>query len=138
MRAPHSSRGTFLIEALIALLVVSISTATLMKSVGDALRSSREALYRSDALAIATATLGRMATEDPGQLAARYDAGGTGSTALAATARRLPGVTDLANRPSVNVEPGPSPASRRVIVTVRWQSPGAAPRAASMSSVVAR
>lgn len=132
-------RGAFLIEALIAVLIVSIAAAGLFTLMANLLRTSSEALSRAEATEIAAAALARMAAEDPDMLADRYDAlgGAAGFAALVAAAERLPGVTAVANRPAVVVAPGPSAGTRRVVVTVRWQLPQrAAAHHASMSTVV--
>jgi Tfp pilus assembly protein PilV len=134
-----SQCGTFLIEALVALLVVSIASAGLFALMGNLLRASTDALLRAEATELAAATLARMATDSPATLADRYDAstGGSGFVALASAAQRLPGVTAVKNLPSVNVAPGPSAGTRRVSVTVRWQAPNdPSARVASMATVV--
>ena len=118
-------RGAFLIEALMAVLVVSIASAGLFTLMANLLRTSSESLLRAEAVELAAAAVGRMAAESPATLADRYDAsaGAPGFVALATAARRLPGVTAVANLPTVTVAPGPSAGTRSVSVTVRWQAP---------------
>jgi len=132
-------RGTFLIEALMALLVVSIASAGLFTLMANLLRTSSESLLRAEAMELASAALAQMAGEAPATLADRYDAsaGAPGFVAIAAAARRLPGVTAVANLPAVAVTPGPSAGTQRVSVTVRWQAPhDVTVHRASMTTVV--
>ena len=134
-----SQRGAFLIEALMALLVVSIASAGLFALMANLLRTSSESLLRAEASELAAAALARMATESPATLADRYDAssGAPGFVALATAARRLPGVTAVANLPSVTVAPGPSAGTQSVSVTLRWQAPNdSTVHRASMATVV--
>ena len=139
-KAERSSQcGTFLIEALVALLVVSIASAGLFALMANLLRASTDALLRAEATELAAATLARMATESPATLADRYDAStaGSGFVALANAAQHLPGVSAVTNLPSVTVAPGPSAGTRRVSVVVRWQAPNdPSARVASMATVV--
>ena len=136
-RAAH---GAFLVEALVSIVLVSIAAAGLFILIATAIRASGDAIARAEAADLAASTLGRMASENPLQLADRYaplqDA--PGFAALAAAARRLPGVSASANLPVVSIAPGPSANSRRVSVTVLWQSPRSpSPHRMTMTSVVA-
>jgi Tfp pilus assembly protein PilV len=134
-----SQHGAFLIEALMAILVVSIASAGLFTLMANLLRSSSESLLRAEAIELAAAAVARMAAESPAALADRYDAsaGAPGFVALATAARRLPGVTAVANLPTVAVAPGPSAGTRSVTVTVRWQAPNdLTVHRASMTTVV--
>ena len=140
MGAVSTVRGAFLIEALVAIVIISIAAAGLFMLVARAISASGDALIRAEAAHLVAATLSRMSAEDPSMLSERYDAttNGAGYVALAAAAKRLPGVSDSANLPIVSVTPGPSLASRRVAVTVLWQSPASpAPHRAAMATVVA-
>src|SRR3954464_3062995 len=137
--AGASQRGAFLIEALIAILVVSIACAGLFTLMANLLRTTSESLLRAEAMDLAAGALARMAAENPATLAERYDAsaGAPGFVALATAARRLPGVAAGANLPTVAVAPGPSMGTQRVSVTVRWQAPhDATVHRASMTTVV--
>ena len=135
---PGAIRGAFLVEALVAILVVSIAITGLFALMANLIRASGDALLRAEAAEIAAAVVARMAAENPGSLADRYatpDA--AGFAALAAAAQRLPGVTRTANLPTVSVVDGPSIGTRRVLVRVQWQPPTAAvPHRASMTTVV--
>ena len=131
-------RGAFLIEALVAILVVSIATVALFTLIANLVRASSDALLRAEAAEIAAAIVARMAAENPTSLADRYATPeSAGFAALSAAAQRLPGVTATANLPTVSVTDGPSIGTRRVIVGLQWQAPtGTAPHRTSMTAVV--
>lgn len=116
-------RGTFLLEALVALCVFSLGMLGLLGLLAGALRASGSAQWRSEGFDIAAAAVARMWTEEPGTLESRYDAaaGGAGYRAILAQAMRLPGVTTAINAPRVTVED--TGERRRVRVTVLWQLP---------------
>ncbi|HKP65958.1 MAG TPA: hypothetical protein VJX31_04990 [Casimicrobiaceae bacterium] len=135
---PGLIRGAFLIEALVAILVVSIAIAGLFALMANLIRASGDALLRAEAAEIAAAAVARMAAENPASLADRYATPeSAGFAVLAAAAQRLPGVTRTANLPTVSVADGPSLGTRRVVVGVQWQAPTApAPHRAMMTTVV--
>lgn len=136
-RAPRA-HGAFLIEALLAILVVSIATAGVFTLIANLVRTSGDSLLRAEATEIAVSAVARMAAENPATLADRYDTpGSAGFAAVAAAAQRLPGVTAVTNLPTITVTDGPSAGTRRVVVSVRWQAPtSTTPHRASMSTVV--
>ena len=135
-----ASNGAFLIEALVALLVLSVAVAGLFALAANALHAGTDALARAEANDIAASALAQMTAESLATLAERYNADppGPGYRALMAMAGRLPGVHDSVNAPLVSIAPGPSAGSRSVSVTVYWQLPGeSAPHRAAMTSVLA-
>ena len=135
---PGAIRGAFLVEALVAILVVSIAITGLFALMANLIRASGDALLRAEAAEIAAAAVSRMAAENPTSLADRYATPDSpGFAVLAAAAQRLAGVTRTANLPTVSVADGPSLGTRRVVVGVQWQAPTArAPHRATMSTVV--
>ena len=135
---PGAIGGAFLIEALVAILIVSIAITGLFGLMANLIRASGDALLRAEAAEIAAAAVSRMAAENPAFLADRYGTPeSAGFAALAAAAQRLPGVTRTANLPTVSVADGPSLGTRRVIVGVHWQaSTASAPHRATMTTVV--
>lgn len=128
------SRGMFLLEALLALVVFSVGLLGLLGLVAAALRESGSARWRGEAFDVASATLSRMWAEDPSALASSYDGAtdGPGYRALLDAAMRLPGVSAGVNAPLVTIEDAAT-GSRRVLVTVFWQLP--AERSAHHASV---
>ena len=135
---PGAIRGAFLVEALVAILVVSIAITGLFALMANLIRASGDALLRAEAAEIAAAAVSRMAAENPTSLADRYATPDSpGFAVLAAAAQRLPGVTRTANLPTVSVADGPSLGTRRVVVGVQWQAPTArASHRATMTTVV--
>jgi type IV pilus assembly protein PilV len=125
-RVAHGQCGAFLLEALIALLIFSLGVIAMAGLQGRAARHFNEAQYRANAAELAQATIASMRASDPTTLAARFDP--TTSTtewiALLGQAKRLPGVTDVQNLPTLQIIDGPTTASRQVSLSVFWQAPG--------------
>ena len=118
-------RGIVLLEALIAVLVLSLGTLALLGLATRALHDAGNAHWRGEAANLAESTLARMWTENPATLADRYDsaAGGPGFLDIVAAAAKLPGVTPTRNVPVVSVANAAAGASPRVTLTLFWQSP---------------
>lgn len=129
---PRALHGTYLLEALIALVVLSIGMFGLLGLLTGALRATGAVAWRGEGLGLAADTLARIATEAPAGVAARYDAlaGGVGYRALLARAVRLPGVSSDVNAPEVSVDD--TGESRRVRVVMRWQPTGERVHSASI------
>ncbi len=121
-----TQRGALLLDALAAAAVLSFGVLGTVSLHAQAIRHIQGAQYRSEAVRLAHALVGRMWTEDPALLAERYDdrAGGAGYAAFSRLTHRLPGAELPGNAPEVRVEPGPLPASRKVTIKVQWQLPG--------------
>jgi type IV pilus assembly protein PilV len=119
-----TSRGMFLLEALVALCVFSFGMLGMLGLLAGALAASGSAQWRREGFDIAAAGVARMAVEAPATLAARFDAaaGGEGYRQILAQALRLPGVTPQANAPRVTIDDFAE--GRRIKVTVHWQLPG--------------
>ena len=132
---PGTSRGMFLLEALVALCVFSLGMLGLLGLIAGALVASGSAQWRREGFDIAAAGVARMTVEAPATLAARYDpaADGDGYRQILEQARRLPGVTATTNAPRITIDD--VAVGRRVQVTVHWQAPGA--RVAHQASVSA-
>ena len=121
-----AQRGAFLLEALVALLIFSFGVMATAGLQGRAARHFNEAQYRANAAELAQATIASMRASDPATLARRFDP--TTSTpewsALLGQAKRLPGVTDVQNVPTLQIIDGPTTTSRQVSLSVFWQTPG--------------
>ena len=123
-RSPRRAAGTFLLEALVAIVVFAIGTLGLLELIAGAAHESGNARWRGEAFTLAASALSEMWTSDPATLDARYDAAsGAGYRALHAAAERLPGVDTAQNAPLVTVD-GSLPGRWQVAVTVFWQQPG--------------
>ncbi|MGE5087539.1 MAG: type IV pilus modification PilV family protein [Candidatus Levyibacteriota bacterium] len=124
-RSCARSRGIVLLEALIAVLILSLAMPGFLGLATRALQDAANAHWRSEAASLADSTMAAMWLENPATLASRYDsaADGPGLRRLVAAASRLPGVTSTVNVPVVEVVEGAVGASPRVTLTLFWQSP---------------
>jgi len=125
-RVAHAQCGAFLLEALVALLIFSFGVMAIAGLQARAARHFNEAQYRANAAELAQATLASMRASDPATLTARFDP--TMNTAewaaLLGQAKRLPGVTDVQNVPTIQIIDGPTTTSKQVSLSVLWQTPG--------------
>ena len=127
-----ASRGAFLLEALVSLIVLSLGLLGVLSLLAGAMHASGSARFD-----VAAAALSRIFTDDPAGLAARYDASvdGPGYRELLVQAMRLPGVSSDVNAPIVSIVD--SAENRRIRVIVHWQLPGeATSHNASVSAVL--
>jgi len=123
-RFARGSRGGFLLEALVALLIFSFGVLAMVGLHARAVRHFNEAQYRANAAELVHGPLAAMHAADPATLASRFDrSGGTGWLALLDQAKRLPGVNDTQNVPTLEIGDGPTAGSRQVSLDVFWQTP---------------
>jgi type IV pilus assembly protein PilV len=118
-------RGSYVLEALIALLLFSFGVLGLAGTIANSVRATSDARYRSEAANLAGAMVAEMWTMSAAQLDAQF---GTNGARLAnwqnKAASLLPSAGSIP--PSVDLtQPGLSLQSRTVIITVYWQLPGA-------------
>lgn len=134
-----SQSGMMLLEGLLAILVFSLGILALVGMQAVAVKQVTDAKYRSDASLLAGQILGTMwvnvnRTLTPAaaaaDLSARFDTEAGDSPALtawkAAVVAALPGITDDANQPTVNVTALGTALDGTVTVTVFWAVPGEA------------
>lgn len=126
MTARNLATGAFLLEALIAALVLALAALGFLGLTAVATTATSDARWRSEAAALAASTFARMSVTSPATLAAEYDSlrGGAGYRAFAALAQRLPGVTSTANAPEIVVSQRSGETWLTVALRLRWQSPG--------------
>ena len=122
--APSRQTGSYLLEALIAILIFSFGVLGLIGLLGSSIRITNDARYRSEAANLASAMIAEMWTMSATQMDTQFGSGGTKLTAwrdkatdLLPSAATYPPTVDL-------TQPGLSPESRTVVVTVYWQMPG--------------
>jgi type IV pilus assembly protein PilV len=118
-------QGSYLLEALIAVLLFSFGVLGLVSVLANSVRATNDARYRSEAANLAGGMVADMWTTKAAQLDAQF---GTGGPKLAAwqlkAATLLPHADTLP--PQVDLtQPGLSNQSRTVVVTIFWQLPGA-------------
>ncbi len=123
----YQQSGAFLLEALIAILIFSMGILALVGLQAASISTVSEAKYRTDAAYHANRIIGEMWV-DLANLATyacnpcTTSSGNANTQAWVAdiqssAERGLPGVTDLANQPSIAVN------GNTVTVTLRWQVP---------------
>jgi len=120
-RSPQ--RGSFLLEALVAILIVALGILGTVGLYARSVQNVDDSKYRGEAALLANTLLGEMWTADPKTLVAQYDSGsgGAGFTEFAAlVAQRFPN----AKVPIVTVTAGPTATSTNVLVTIQWKHPG--------------
>lgn len=121
----RAQRGSFLLEALIAVLIVSLAILGLVGLVSRSIQNVDESKYRGEAAAMAASYVGQMWVDDrtPAILKANYEAGGARFADLDTQAKaRIPG----ALTPVVTVAAGATLNTSNVTVTMQWKLPGEA------------
>jgi type IV pilus assembly protein PilV len=121
---PARQTGSYLLEALIAILIFAFGVLGLVGLLGTSLRVTNDARYRAEAANLANGMIADMWTMTAANIDAEFAPGGAKLTAWTTKiASLLPQATG-ANAPVVVVTPGISSESRTVVVTVYWQLPG--------------
>ena len=116
--------GSYLLEALIAILIFSFGILGLIGLLGSSIRITNDARFRTEAANLASAMVAEMWTMTAAQMDTQFGSGGakltdwqTKASSLLPSAATYPPTVDL-------TQPGLSPESRTVVVTVFWQLPG--------------
>ena len=123
-------RGSFLLEALIAVLIVAFGILGLIGLQARAIQNVDDAQYRAEAAFLANSLLGQMWTYDPKQLKADFQTGGGAPYVEFKNwvGQRLPGANIPANAPRVTIDDPANlpltPKSHNVLIQVYWQAPG--------------
>ena len=124
---PRAQRGSFLLEALISVLIVALGLLGLIALQARAIQNVDDAQYRAEASYLANALLGQMWVHDPTKLVADFDSGSAGpnySEFKTWAAQRLPGANLPGNAPVVTViQPGLTPQATDVRIQVFWLAP---------------
>ena len=115
---PARQSGSYLLEALIAILIFAFGVLGLIGLLGSSIRVTNDARYRAEAANLANAMIADMWTTTP----ANIDTFTTAKLPTWATkvATLLPGGI----APDVAIAPGFTAESRTVVVTVYWKLPG--------------
>jgi type IV pilus assembly protein PilV len=118
-----AQRGSFMLEALIAILIVALAVLGLVGLLARSMQNVDDAKFRGEAAYLANSYIGAMWVDNKATLAANFDSvsGGADYAAFSAlVAQRLPNT----NPPTVTITPGPTPLSSQVAITVTWKPPG--------------
>ncbi len=127
-RPARRQRGSFLLEALIAVLIVALGILGLVGLQARAIQNTDDAQYRSEAAFLANDLLGQMWISDQATLVAEFATNATATTSYGQfktlVGARLPGAT--ATDPTVTVVPrfGDPAQGYDVVITVFWKTPG--------------
>ena len=126
-----AQRGSFLLEALISVLIVALGILGLIGLQARALQNVDDAQYRAEAAFLANSLLGQMWVYDPAKLKADFDSSGGGAPYLefkSWVGQRLPGANSVAPAPVVTVDAAGNPpitaTSHNVLIQVFWIAPG--------------
>lgn len=125
-RTPALQRGSFLLEALIAILIVAFGVLGLVGLQARVLQQVDDAQYRSEAVFMTNTLIGQMWTTPYANIAADFTGPGTGARYTEFrdwVQQRLPGA--VGNDPVITVGPiaGGGPGTE-VVITVFWKPPG--------------
>lgn len=121
---PARQTGSYLLEALIAILIFAFGVLGLIGLLGSSIRVTNDARFRSEAANLAGAMIADMWTMTAAQMDTDF---GTGGTKLAAWQTKAANLLPSAGTypPTVDLtQPGLSAESRTAVVTVFWQLPG--------------
>jgi type IV pilus assembly protein PilV len=117
--------GSFLLEALIAILIFSMGILAIVGLQAASIAASSDAKYRTEASLLANQLIGEMWASDHTQLVANYQgasgSGGAGYAAWLPKVNALPGATTYAPTVAVNG------VSQQVLITVFWKQPSENP-----------
>jgi type IV pilus assembly protein PilV len=122
-RARPAQGGSFLLEALIAILIIALAVLGLVGLLARSMQNVDDAKFRGEAAYLANSYIGDMWIDKKSTLAANFDdtSGGANYAAFAAlVAQRLPN----ADPPVVTVAAGPTAQSSIIEITLTWQPPG--------------
>ena len=123
---PAPQRGNFMLEALIAILIVALGVLGIVGLYARSIQNVDDAKFRGEAALLASSLIGQMWVSDTHFLSLhnKFDSSGSGAeyTEFAAmVAQRLPNSV----APIVTVTQGPlTTASSNVLVTIQWMHPG--------------
>jgi type IV pilus assembly protein PilV len=115
---PSRQTGSYLLEALIAILIFAFGVLGLIGLLGSSIRVTNDARYRAEAANLANGMVAEMWTTT----AANIDT--FTSTRLPTWTTKVEALLPGGIAPDVTVTPGNSSESRNVVVTVSWQLPG--------------
>ena len=110
--------GSYLLEALIAILIFAFGVLGLIGLLGSSIRVTNDARYRAEAATLANSMIADMWTTTPANIDTFT------STKLPAWTTKVAALLPGGIAPDVEITPGFSSESRTVVVTVSWQLPG--------------
>jgi type IV pilus assembly protein PilV len=124
-RPPARERGSFLLEALVAILIVAFGILGLVGLQARVLQQVDDAQFRSEAVFMTNTLIGQMWTSPYASLAADFSGPGAGARYTEFrdwVQQRLPGASG--QDPTVVVTPNVGAPGTDVTITVFWKPPG--------------
>ena len=123
---PARQSGSYLLEALIAMLIFAFGVLGLIGLLGSSIRVTNDARYRTEAANLTSGMIADMwTTTTTANIATDFGSGGPKLTSWTTKVEALlPGGI----APDVKVTDGFNTESKTVVVTVYWQLPGDAVR----------
>jgi type IV pilus assembly protein PilV len=125
LRLPKTFRtrqtGSYLLEALIAILIFAFGVLGLIGLLGSSIRVTNDARYRSEAANLAGAMIADMWTMTAAQMDEQFKDGGD---ALKKWQKKASDLLPAAATTVDLAQNGLTTESRTVVVTVNWQMPG--------------
>jgi type IV pilus assembly protein PilV len=120
-------RGSFLLEALISVLIVAFAILGSIGLLARSMQNVDDAKFRGEAAYLANQLIGNMwlANRQTANLIATFDSGSGGAGFVefqTMVEQRLPNANLLTQE--VTVTAGPTATSSNVVVTIRWKGPG--------------
>ena len=115
---PARQTGSYLLEALIAILIFAFGVLGLIGLLGSSIRVTNDARYRAEASNLANGMIADMWTTT----AANIDT--FPSTKLPTWTTKVAALLPGGIAPDVAITPGFTSESRTVVVTIYWQMPG--------------
>ena len=123
-----AQRGSFLLEALISILIVAFGILGLIGLQARAMQNIDDAQYRGEAAFLANSLIGQMWVANQATLIANFASTGTGAPYAefkTLVGQRLPGANTAAPAPIVTItQPGLTANSSDVRIVVSWRPPG--------------
>src|SRR5215470_6320428 len=118
LASPHSRQtGSYLLEALIAILIFAFGVLGLIGLLGSSIRMTNDARFRAEAANLANGMIADMWTTTTANIATDFGSGGAKLTSWTSKiAALLPGGI----APDVAISDGFSSESKTVVVTVYW------------------
>jgi type IV pilus assembly protein PilV len=116
-------RGSFMLEALIAVLLVALGVLGLVGLLARSMQNIDDSKYRGEAAYLANGYIGQMWIGDRAALNARFSDSGGGAEYdefKALVQQRLPN----GGAPQVTIGAGPTPTSSIAQIRLTWQTPG--------------
>jgi type IV pilus assembly protein PilV len=119
---PARQTGSYLLEALIAILIFAFGVLGVVGLLGSSIRVTNDARYRAEAANLANGMIGDMWMTTAANIDTDFASGGTKlNTWTTKIANLLPGGI----APDVVISPGiVTSESRTAVVTIYWQLPG--------------